>query len=58
MEIAQEEIFGPALTLIPFDDEADAIAHRQRRDDMGWPATSGRAMSAARTVSRVILRLE
>jgi 5-carboxymethyl-2-hydroxymuconic-semialdehyde dehydrogenase len=25
MRIAQEEIFGPALTLIPFDDEADAV---------------------------------
>jgi 5-carboxymethyl-2-hydroxymuconic-semialdehyde dehydrogenase len=25
MEIAQEEIFGPVLTAIPFDDEADAI---------------------------------
>ncbi len=26
MRIAQEEIFGPALTAIPFDDEADAVA--------------------------------
>jgi 5-carboxymethyl-2-hydroxymuconic-semialdehyde dehydrogenase len=26
MRIAQEEIFGPALTMIPFEDEADAIA--------------------------------
>jgi 5-carboxymethyl-2-hydroxymuconic-semialdehyde dehydrogenase len=26
MRVAQEEIFGPALTMIPFDDEADAIA--------------------------------
>jgi len=25
MRIAQEEIFGPALTAIPFDDEADAL---------------------------------
>jgi 5-carboxymethyl-2-hydroxymuconic-semialdehyde dehydrogenase len=25
MRIAQEEIFGPALTMIPFDDERDAI---------------------------------
>jgi len=25
MRIAQEEIFGPALTAIPFDDEADAV---------------------------------
>ena len=26
MRIAQEEIFGPVLTAIPFEDEADAIA--------------------------------
>lgn len=26
MRIAQEEIFGPVLTVIPFEDEADAIA--------------------------------
>jgi len=25
MRIAQEEIFGPALTMIPFEDEADAV---------------------------------
>ena len=30
MRIAQEEIFGPVACLIPFDDEADAIAHGQR----------------------------
>ena len=26
MRIAQEEIFGPVLSIIPFDDEADAVA--------------------------------
>jgi aldehyde dehydrogenase (NAD+) len=26
MRIAQEEIFGPVVSLIPYDDEADAIA--------------------------------
>ena len=26
MRIAQEEIFGPVLSIIPFEDEADAIA--------------------------------
>ena len=28
--LAQEEIFGPVQVLIAFDDEAEAIAHRQR----------------------------
>ena len=31
MRIAQEEVFGPVLAVIPFDDEADAIRDRQRR---------------------------
>lgn len=26
MRIAQEEIFGPVLTVVPFDDESDAIS--------------------------------
>ena len=30
MTIAQEEIFGPVLSIIPYDDEDDAVAHRQR----------------------------
>ena len=30
MRIAQEEVFGPVLAVIPFEDEEDAIAHRQR----------------------------
>ena len=28
--VAREEIFGPVLTVTEFDDEADALAHRQR----------------------------
>ena len=31
MRIAQEEVFGPVLAVIPFEDEADAIDDRQRR---------------------------
>ena len=30
MRIAREEVFGPVLSIIPFEDEADAIADRQR----------------------------
>ena len=30
MTIAQEEIFGPVLVAIPYDDVDDALAHRQR----------------------------
>ena len=29
--LAQEEIFGPVQVVIPFDDEAEAVANRQRR---------------------------
>jgi len=29
MRIAQEEVFGPVLSIITFDDEEEAIAHRQ-----------------------------
>ena len=28
--LAQDEIFGPVQVLIPFDGEAEALAHRQR----------------------------
>ena len=28
--VAQEEIFGPVLVVIPYDGEEDAVAHRQR----------------------------
>ncbi len=31
MTIAQEEIFGPVLSLIPYDTEDDAVRHRQRQ---------------------------
>jgi hypothetical protein len=41
MTIAQEEIFGPVLTVIPFENEEDAI--RIANDSVyGWPGTSCR----------------
>ena len=30
MRIAQEEVFGPVLSVIKFKDEEEAVAHRQR----------------------------
>ena len=51
MRVAQEEIFGPVLTAIPFDDEADAIA---KANDVQyglaaylWTADSSRSLRVA-----------
>ncbi len=52
MRIAQEEIFGPVLTMIPFDDEAEAvaIANDVRYGLTGyiWTGDVGRAHRVAR----------
>ena len=52
MTIAQEEIFGPVLSVLPYDTEADAI--RIANDSIYglaggvWSATKERALSVAR----------
>jgi acyl-CoA reductase-like NAD-dependent aldehyde dehydrogenase len=52
MVIAQEEIFGPVLSVLPYDDEADAV--RIANDSIYglaggvWSATRERALSVAR----------
>jgi aldehyde dehydrogenase (NAD+) len=51
-ELAQEEIFGPVLSIIPFDDDDDAvrIANHSRYGLHGavWGADRSRAMAVAR----------
>ena len=54
MRIAREEIFGPVLVLIPYDDEAEAIAIAND-SDYGlaggvWSASEDRAKAVARQI--------
>ena len=52
MRIAREEIFGPVLTVIPFDDEADAVTLANDTDyglaGYLWTGDTGRAHRVAR----------
>ena len=54
MRIAQEEIFGPVACLIPFDDEADAIAQandiRYGLSSYVWTENAGRAHRVAAAI--------
>ena len=54
MRIAQEEIFGPVACLIPFDDEADAIAQANHiqygLSSYVWSQDIGRAHRVAAAI--------
>ena len=61
MKIAQEEIFGPVLTIIPFDEEDDAI--RMVNDSPYglsgslWTRDIGRALRVAKAVKTGVLSI-
>lgn len=52
--LAQEEVFGPVLAIIPYDNEADAIAIANNSvyglSGMVWSATDERALAVARKI--------
>lgn len=59
MRIAREEIFGPVLVVIPFDDEDDAVRIANDSDyGLGggvWSADTERALNVARRVRTGLL---
>ena len=56
MQIAQEEIFGPVLTAIPFGSEEDGIRIANDTDLRPLVRASGRATSTRRTASPASIR--
>ena len=54
MSVAQEEIFGPVLVVMPFEDEADVIALANESDyglaGAVWTQDINRALRVARAI--------
>jgi aldehyde dehydrogenase (NAD+) len=54
MTIAREEIFGPVLIVLPYDDEADAVAIANDTNyDLAAYVASGDAARARRVAARI-----
>ena len=52
MKIAQEEIFGPVMSIIPFKNLDEVVHARQPTRSMDWRRPCGRAISRRRTPSQ------
>ena len=53
MRIAREEIFGPVLSVIEFETEAEAVAHRERHRSTAWrPRSTPQDLNVAHRVAR------
>ena len=59
LRVSREEVFGPVMVVIPFDDEADAVRiandTRYGLSGSGWTRDSGRALRMSRALRAGVL---